>query len=267
MYLLKDLDTVDLKYSSFEYAFLILQSLIALVGVTGITIVLVATLTKKNNPASTYLLLSQSAGDFLICIMQFFGGVINVSQGKWAIGTAGCLISGVLLFASCAISVLSLLAVSVERYMAVIHLHQLSSRSVAMIVAGIWVFSCLLFALFPFYTQSYATFVALQPSKYYCSSSWWLPTRENTVFLVLTVIILGSVIVVMAFCYFFVVSKVIEIRKKLSTTSSVDAKSSPDSAAQVLVRRATKNSKIDPKEKMLIKKAIAITGVFCSNDN
>ncbi|KAJ3270747.1 putative G-protein coupled receptor 63 [Terramyces sp. JEL0728] len=234
-----------------EVAGLVIHTITGLFGALSVVIVLFATLSRKNNP-STILLLSLCWADLIFCLSAIIFGIRDLSFGGWSSGKIGCIIDSVLVTGGCFASVLTLVAVTVERYLAVMFGRTLKLSEVWIIIALIWS-SSLVIALFPIYTLSFDYAIALQPGREQCTNSWW--DKHPMTILMILICLAQSAVRSSGFQ-----SGMQTTTAKENTTFSRGTNTMESSNSQATKGSTTSTSK--EKEKKLLIKSIIICGTF-----
>ncbi|KAJ3336044.1 hypothetical protein HDU91_001930, partial [Kappamyces sp. JEL0680] len=90
---------------------------LGVIGVLAVGLVLLSTAGEKNKTPGTLLLLSLCWADLAFCLSAVIIGALDLHAGGWSTGKVGCVIDGVIVFFSCCLSILSLLSITLERYL------------------------------------------------------------------------------------------------------------------------------------------------------
>ncbi|KAJ3320562.1 hypothetical protein HDV06_005185 [Boothiomyces sp. JEL0866] len=257
---------------------LVIHMLTGIFGAIGVVVVLAATLPRKNS-ASTMLLLSLCWADLVFCLSAVIFGTKDLAYGGWSSGKLGCLIDTLLVLGGCFASVLTIFAITLERYLAVMYGKILKVSEIWIMIALIWVAS-LLIAAFPWYTDTYGYVLALQPGREICTVAWWDRHPMNILMLSLCLVTLALAVSFICFAYFMIVLKYYETQaavrgsgaKSSLKSSTVDKepekkiiKSNMKVSSQSSSSHATKSELISApkdKERMLLIKSIIISGTF-----
>lgn len=163
---------------------------IALVGVIMLSLVLFVSLKERNTPEAS-LILSFVVADLMQCLLETVYGAIDLRYGGFATGQMGCLIKAVLHFISTTASLLSVITITIERYLFVNHRMIMTEKHAIIINTATWVFAAA-FALSPVYTLNYKYAFALQPAKLHCSVSSWERVNVFTrVYVILIILFLA----------------------------------------------------------------------------
>ncbi|KAJ3270748.1 hypothetical protein HDV01_007440 [Terramyces sp. JEL0728] len=255
-----------------EVAGLAIHTVMGVAGAVGVLVVLFATLPRKNSP-STMLLLSLCWADLVFCLSAV---IFDLVYGGWSSGKLGCLLDTLLVLGGCFASVLTIFAITLERYLAVMYGKILKFSEIWIMIGLIWVLSFLI-ATFPWYTGTYGYVLALQPGRQICTVAWWDRHPMNILMLTLCLLTLAASVSFIFFAYFlkyFQTQAAVKVSGgkpslQSSTTDPVPEKkaikSSAKASAQSSSSQATKSELISaPKDKemMLLIKAIIISGTF-----
>lgn len=127
--------------------------------------------------------------------------------GGWSSGKLGCLIDTLLvlggnkvLIPGCFASVLTIVAITLERYLAVMYGKILKASEIWILVGFIWIVSFLI-AAFPWYTNTYGYVLALQPGREICTVAWWDRHPMNLLMLSLCLVTLAIAVSFIFFAY------------------------------------------------------------------
>ena len=125
---------------------LFFYSLIIAVGCTGNGLICLAILTRKKRKTSEYFILNLAIADLAICALSMPLDMFELVSGYWPYGSFLCKLVYPSQTVLMAVSVATLLAMSLERYRAIMHpLRPRIKGNVALVVIGIvWICSVLL---------------------------------------------------------------------------------------------------------------------------
>ncbi|KAJ3320560.1 hypothetical protein HDV06_005183 [Boothiomyces sp. JEL0866] len=267
-----------------ETAGVVLHLILGLTGAVGVAIVLAATLPRKNNP-STVLLLSLCWADLVFCLSAVIFGIKDLSSGGWSSGKLGCILDTVLVLGGCFASVLTILAITFERFLAVMYGKLIDAPKVRIMIGLIWGLS-LLIAFFPWYTGTYGNAIGLQAGRQICTVAWWDRSPMTIIMITLCLITLAVSVSFIFYAYFMIVLKFMNSQaalrsggksagKSSNVDQSVDKKTADTSkgrssaiesanahtTATAASGQGQKESSRD-KEKVLLIKSIIISGTF-----
>ncbi|KAJ3320561.1 hypothetical protein HDV06_005184 [Boothiomyces sp. JEL0866] len=262
-----------------EVAGVALHALFGLFGSIGVIIVLMATVPKKNN-ASTLLLISLCCADLMFCVTTVVFGSKDLSSGGWSTGHTGCILNSCLILGACFASVFCIIAITLERYKAVMHGKLLSNSDARLWICAIWI-SSILISTFPLYTGSDEYALALHPGKVICAVAWWDRSPLTIIMITLSMVTLAVSVSFIVYAYVMIVVKFVSTqaafhssenksdiksaaadRKSVSKGQSTVKGSASTSAhaSKVNSEKPEKNSR--DKEKILLIKSILISGTF-----
>ncbi|KAJ3270749.1 hypothetical protein HDV01_007441 [Terramyces sp. JEL0728] len=251
-----------------EIAGVVLHTMLGILGCIGVLIVLVATIPKKNN-ASTSLLISLCFADLIFCISTTIFGSKDLSAGGWSTGRVGC----------CFASVFCIIAITLERYRAVLQGRHLDSSEVRFWICAIWI-SSILIATFPLYTSSQEYALALHPGKVICAVAWWDRSPMTIVMITISLVTLALSVSFIVYAYvlkFLSSQAAVHSSENLSEIKAAITDKKSEGKGQSTVRgsantssahtpKVEKPEKIEKtskdKERMLLIKSILISGTF-----
>ena len=160
--------------------------------------------------------------------------LLNFYEIFW-IGALGCIIDSIIVIACSCISMISLLVLSVDKFVAIVFnvpsspyfkyrfIRPLNAIGAIASSIVIWI-SMFFFVLMPFINQSQGTAYSLQSSHLTCCWSWW---RGEAIILIFNVI--GTLVIIvggflMTFAYYIIIKTVIisqqETKKHLGAKAS-----------------------------------------------
>ncbi|KAJ3302383.1 hypothetical protein HDV03_005024 [Kappamyces sp. JEL0829] len=183
-----------------------ISTVLAAIAVVLGLVVLVSLLIQKNLAPRMTLLLSLCFAD-----MVYSANIVVIRITDLA--AAGCLIDSVFVIVTCTMSILSLLSITVERYLMVVWKVPTGDVAVRYWSLMIWLVS-LLFALFPVITNSHLEVFALHPGRLYCVVAWWGRSQWVTIMNVFAMITIGSALCGLTFCYTRIVQVFMEAQRK-----------------------------------------------------
>ncbi|KAI8911167.1 hypothetical protein EDD86DRAFT_265532, partial [Gorgonomyces haynaldii] len=218
------------------------------------TIIVSIAVSKQPKSASNVFLLTLCFADGVVCFISLFYSLYDLPQSRFATGRTGCIIHTFLSLWSCWLSVYSLLALTIERYMAIMYQKTISINTAyvwsAVMIIGSMVVQTVILSL-----NMEDTLFALQPSKLACAVSWWV---IDTPHLIIDTIVLGTGVICMSgmiIAYTSIVLRYFQLRK---TASEIHY----DSFAAKSVPVMEEDKQLTKKERRLLVKAIAMTGWF-----
>ncbi|KAI8908907.1 hypothetical protein EDD86DRAFT_206382 [Gorgonomyces haynaldii] len=252
------------KFDTEDYISVSIHFLTAISGSIMVIIVLVAMLRHKASP-SMLLLLSLCWADLLFCFNNTVYGFIDLMSGAFSTGPIACLINGLNIHWSCFLSVFSLLAITLERYMTVIYQKPMTMRQ-AWIAVAVMVFSAFMIPMIPIFGNSWGYVYAMQPAKQICTIAWWVITPFNIFEDVISLGTLMACVNMMAFGYGQIVKIYIESNRRVSsiakTQNSAHQSVSPTGKTPTANTGEKKMFEFTPNEKKILFKSLAITGLF-----
>ncbi|UJR37044.1 hypothetical protein I4U23_029749 [Adineta vaga] len=130
-----------------QFIFLLLFALVVLLAVCGNSIVIWIVLAHRRMRTPTnYFLVNLAYADVLNAIFNIsFNGYYMVAQARWPFGNLMCKLVQAVSHVSIAANVLTYVAISLDRYFAIIHplRTKLTHKQTIMILCGIWILSLL----------------------------------------------------------------------------------------------------------------------------
>lgn len=199
--------------------------------------------------SSIRVILSLCIADLLLCLMQVVYTSRNLLSEGWNFGAAGCVVNAQIILSCEFVSINSLILLTADRYLIVIHHHYMSERKTSQILALIWV-SSIVVCSYPVYTGNFWYILTLEPSKLFCSGVYWgkEPLLVLGIAIVLTVIALGVVVISIAYTkiLFFYYSAIKRKRERLNSA----------------IMMTVEDEAIKANERKLLFKCLAITGGF-----
>lgn len=101
-------------------ASIFLNGFLSPIGVTLDAFVIYALLRQRSIPISSQMIISLCVGDLLVGIPGVFFGMLDLLFGSWSIGPFGCIVASEIMVFGAGISLLSLLCLTLERYLLII---------------------------------------------------------------------------------------------------------------------------------------------------
>lgn len=213
----------------------------SLIGMLANLYVLVTAASSIHSP-STMLLFSVIGADFLVCLSVFLFNSINLAYG--GVDKLACLIQGVICVIAVFVSVASLSAVAIERYLCAIRRVYLSDRGVKTWLIVIWTFLSFLLALLPYLCKiRYDQVYNLEPSFCTCFIAWSSEDSKVAVLVWILIVFVAVAMIAITICYYLVY-------KNLKALG-----------ASAIGPRNTEKLKRDKEKKLLIK-CVVLTAVF-----
>ncbi|KAJ3319254.1 hypothetical protein HDV06_006582 [Boothiomyces sp. JEL0866] len=144
------------------------------------------------------LILSLAISDYLLSLHSLVHAAVNWFYNGFATGQTGCLISSFITVTFCTTSALSLMMITMERYLSIMKGMELDFRKAKIWISSVWAFATI-FGLYPFYTNSYKEIIVLHPSRLTCAYFWFSP---DPFILPASIITLSMVAIVTGFVNF-----------------------------------------------------------------
>ncbi|XP_078663176.1 uncharacterized protein LOC144906607 [Branchiostoma floridae x Branchiostoma belcheri] len=184
-------------------------TLTGLIALPGNVIVITVFLTEKEfrKKQQNSFVLNLAIADFSVCVFAYPLSAIAGFAGGWVLGDVGCTIYGFLCFTFSLVSMVTLCAISVYRYIVICkpqYAHLLTHRRTNYVIIGIWLFS-LVFTVPPLVGLNRYTY---DPMGIICSLDWNVqhPTEAAYVLAVLVILYILQVLI-MCFCYVNIIVK------------------------------------------------------------
>ncbi|KAJ3362891.1 AGAP002444-PA [Kappamyces sp. JEL0680] len=188
--------------SSVSFPSVVLTIPLAFLGLVGNLLVLLGA--GESSSPSVILIMSMCLGDFMLCSISFVLALWNASSGGWASGPAGCITDFLVLFVMAFVSVASLFAIAVERYLSVVREIRISRMAAMVSVGAIWFFAALA-SVIPFFApQTIAGIVGLESSRLICMFLWKSDDPWTMIAKVVAISFLTAAIAGIALCYYHV---------------------------------------------------------------
>nr|AWU78803.1 Go opsin [Branchiostoma lanceolatum] len=179
------------------------------IGFLGNVIAITVFLTRKEFRQKEHnsLVLNLAIADFSICVFAYPSSTISGYAGRWLLGDVGCTIYGFLCFTFSMVSMVTLCAVSVYRYIVICKpqfAYLLTHRRTMYVIPGIWLYA-LLFTIPPLVGVNRYTF---EPIRVSCSLDWKVQYPGEKVYIAAVIIFVYVLNVsTMCFCYFNIIYK------------------------------------------------------------
>ncbi|KAJ3302369.1 hypothetical protein HDV03_005010 [Kappamyces sp. JEL0829] len=239
---------------------------IGVIGFLAVGLVLLSTAGEKNKTPGTLLLLSLCWADLAFCLSAVIIGALDLHAGK-----VGCVIDGVIVLFSCCLSILSLLSITLERYLLTIWFYPTTINMAWMWTMGIWGNS-FFFGLIPIMTVSWNYSIAVAPGLTNCTATWWDTHPWTYTLKIIAVMVILSTVIGMTYCYYAIVLLYVNAQKKVRgmRNAPVTGAGTSMAASQIESVPVTTSPKVNEhsvdilsnKEKRLMFTAITITGCF-----
>ncbi|KAJ3302371.1 phosphatidylserine decarboxylase 1 [Kappamyces sp. JEL0829] len=249
-------DTPALVTSSIHFS-------LGVIGVLAVGLVLLSTAGEKNKTPGTLLLLSLCWADLVFCLAAVVFGALDLHAGK-----VGCVIDGVIVFFSCCLSILSLLSITLERYLLTIWSYPTTIKMAWMWTIGMWGNS-IIFALIPIITVSWNYSIAVAPILTNCAGAWWDTHPWTYVLKIIAVMVILSTVIGMTYCYYAIVLLYVNALKKIRSMGNALVARASMAASQIesvpVTSPKVNEHSVDIlsiREKRLMFTAITITGCF-----
>ncbi|XP_071949289.1 probable G-protein coupled receptor No18 [Antedon mediterranea] len=171
--------------------------LLAITGLLGNVLVIVAVCkTCKLRTATNWFIVSLACADLLVCVVIIPFAITLIAFGRWVLGTVMCYIWSSLDIMCCTASTLSLCAVSLDRYWAILtplrYTSSMSFRRYRLMIMFVWIFSSalamtqLLWVLLPetvTVSEEQCTYSNSKPFRLYSSAASFFIPISISVFL------------------------------------------------------------------------------------
>ena len=216
----------------------------SLVGLVANLYLLVKASASTHSP-STMLLFSVIGADFVVCLSVFLFNSINLAFG--GVHKLACLIQGVICVIAVFVSVASLSAAAIERYLCAVRGVYLSDRGVKTWLIVIWSVLSFLLALLPILDGTrYDQVYNLEPSFGTCFIAWSSEDPKVAFLVWILIVFVAIAMIVISICYYLVYKKY----KNLNAPR-----------ASAISPRNTEKVKREKEKKLLIK-CVVLTAVF-----
>lgn len=226
--------TVDLPQSEVGYSIVervieaAILSVIFLVAVTGNLLLWIVIFRRKSlRTTSNALILCLSSADLLVALINMPFTIFTILKGDWVFGEAMCVFFGTLNMITFIASVMSLAAISINRYILIVHPNKFrkvyTKRNTALFIAGVWMLSLAL-ASPPLY--GWASYGYLEGQSF-CFCKW---TEDVAYTFFMVGVCFGGPCSVMSYCYFKILRVFKESQKNISQNSTAKRRGSFGSA-------------------------------------
>ena len=191
---------VILPYETWQLA---IGSIWVVQGVAGIvskTIVIIALSKQRSLYANQIFLLSMCLGNVMFLLAVCLLGGWHLKAGGFSLGPGGCVIQAVFILAAENISLLSIILMTLDRYLVILREKILSTRETAFLLSQVWVMPLVMVAI-AFGTNSQGFLFGLQSSGLYCMMAAWDTHLINRIEMVLSIILIFQGIAGFFFVY------------------------------------------------------------------
>lgn len=145
-----------------------------------------------------FLAANLTLADFCLCCINFPIFLYNATQGYYAAGQLGCTLHGYFIVLFCSQSVLTLIAITYERYITIVKAREFTRRQFWWVLPLNWCFSVALAGM-PFLWSN--TPYPLRSSRIYCTGGWYLSRPYEVLFTVLCFIVISTGLVGITYMY------------------------------------------------------------------
>ena len=214
MPLLSQFQTANLAFTSTEsyigQAVLLTEGLL---GIFGIVLLLYAT--REDTNAKNKLIWSLCFADFLLVAVHSVQSISNLSIGGFAFGEAGCIVDTYIEYIAGLGSILSLVAITVERYVSIIMGRDVSEFDGWLVCAAIWIIDFLVISVTFFAGGVDSDVFTLGESKVFCIIAYWNPAPKTIASFYLTIVFVAGAMVIISYVYYsiFIIYRKINLKK------------------------------------------------------
>lgn len=145
-----------------------------------------------------FLAANLTLADFCLCCINFPIFFYNATQGRYAAGQLGCTLHGYFIVLFCSQSVLTLTAITYERYITIVKAREFTRKQFWWVLLVNWCFSVALAGM-PFLWSG--TPYPLRSSKIYCTGGWYLSRPYEVLFTVLCFLVISTGLVGITYMY------------------------------------------------------------------
>ncbi|KAI8909161.1 hypothetical protein EDD86DRAFT_276066 [Gorgonomyces haynaldii] len=239
-----------------------LHLIAAIVGTIGCSIVIYTCLRRKVRN-ETLLFLNVMWADLLYCLGSTVFGSYQFATGKFLFEETGCVIEGTMVIMSCCLSMLTLSAIAIERYLIVVHGFNLSNNQMRTMMITILVVSVLI-SFWPIYTWSFPDSIGIYPTLILCTLSSWDKHPMTIAQLSLAFTIILGTSNILTFCYLQIYLKYHNTVRSLNEgLKEVEEPSIRTVSGQIQSTETSKiHSRRDKLERKVLIKCVTITAVF-----
>jgi hypothetical protein len=240
-----------IKWEGGQGTMVIIHVCWGVVGFLAASTILASHIRLKNS-ANMLLTLCLSAADLYFITSVLVFGFINIPGGGWSSGRIGCIIDAFIVCSSCFCSILTLLFVTLERYLQVVHSQELSKSRAWKAIIGLWTLSFILGGL-PLITNTFGVTYGLQSSNLLCVFSWWDVSPAQIVMHVTSFSAIGGCLTVMIFCYTNIFLKFRQTVRSVGSATKSDTQVSGTKEKEGLISK---------KEMQLLIKSVVLTFTY-----
>lgn len=193
------------NFSSFSHSaasYIQLEICIAISAIGLIGTLLVLFVTRGDSSPRNKLTWSLCLADLLFCISSLVFDSLEVAGYSLMSNSDNCLRQTIIYYFICCVSILSLLTITLERYVSIIHRFDLTPAGASVLCLVVWIFSALI-SVTGIANPSSPDIIAVGSSNIYCRVAYW-NSGEPTVILATTLTILTIVLTIclMAYAYY-----------------------------------------------------------------
>jgi hypothetical protein len=220
--------------------------LVALMGVVGISLVLLAT--RYDTTARNKLVWSLCLADLVVCITTVVYHLIDLIHGRlFFTGASGCLAQAVIYYTMCCASIFSLLAFTLERYASIMYRVDLTAGGASVLCSALWILSILIVAIgfIPNYLRG-GSLISIGTSRVFCRVAYWADNDGSSA--LATWLTIGTIIITvaaMSFAYIQLFNLYFTARR-----------------ARAVREGYMKKLKLSEKEKKLLVKSVTLVSFF-----
>ncbi|XP_002731156.1 5-hydroxytryptamine receptor 7-like [Saccoglossus kowalevskii] len=199
----------------------VILTAICLVSITGnVFLWVVVVCSRKLRTTSNALVLCLSGADLMVSIANMPITVVTIVYGEWVLGSAWCSVFGFTSMVNFIASVMSLGAISVNRFILISYPHHFRSvynkKGTAAMILGVWLLACCLASppLFGWAEYDYL------PNQSFCFCKW-RSSISYTVFMI--VLCFGGPCCIMLFSYASIWNTVRRSRQRVEANNAKEA--------------------------------------------
>lgn len=214
MPLLSQFPTANLAFTSTEsyigQAILLIEGII---GIIGIVVLLYAT--REDTGAKNKLIWSLCFADFILVAVHSVQSISNLSIGGFAFGETGCIVDTYIEYLAGLGSILSLVAITVERYVSIIMGRDISEIDGWLVCTAIWIVDFLVVSVTFFAGGVDGNLFTLGESKVFCIVAYWNPVPKSIASFYFTITFVAGAIVIISYIYYaiFIIYRQINLKK------------------------------------------------------
>jgi hypothetical protein len=252
--IIKDITGALIPFDQLETG--ILAAFIAFTTVTTLLdmVLIYAIVKQRAIPIDSQFILHICVCDILFSLVLLAFHCFNLYSGGWATGKLGCEINATAILLTIGSSVLTLLFMTIHRYLIFIWRYHLSQNQIYQTIAGIWIFFGMVASLY-LSSRYVEEGVALQSSKYYCMIDFTTNEPRSLLIVYLVLSVVGITMFFITYAYSAIVSTYMRLKRRAAQMMM-----GPTTVAQV--SKSKRDQEMSSQEKLLITKAIAISGAY-----